>query len=214
MFRPTASCSICRSTIPIFIHAGQDNGIQPGDDGESDLDVEISGGIAPNATRRFVIGTPTFIVDGITNSIEYIVENNLADIMSISYGSCEAVEGAGGNLFNQEVFRAGGRARHQRLRCCRATAARPVAMLQGSQTYEVLGYATGAEASTPYSVSVGGTMFYGDATAPDRPTGVQRTNSIYLNSALTYIPEYPWNESRVASPASDWRFRSQRLVVG
>src|ERR1035438_6044491 len=45
---------------PIFIHAGQDNGIEPGDDGESDLDVEISGGIAPNATVKFVIGTPTF----------------------------------------------------------------------------------------------------------------------------------------------------------
>ena len=89
---------------PIFIHAGQDNGIQPGDDGESDLDVEISGGVAPNATVKFVIGTPTFNVDGITNSIEYIVENNVADIMSLSYGSCEEVEGAGGNLFNSEVF--------------------------------------------------------------------------------------------------------------
>ena len=38
---------------PTFIHAGQDNGIEPGDDGESDLDVEISGGIAPNAHGRF-----------------------------------------------------------------------------------------------------------------------------------------------------------------
>ncbi|MGA2690232.1 MAG: protease pro-enzyme activation domain-containing protein [Candidatus Korobacteraceae bacterium] len=85
---------------PIFIHAGQDNGVNGGDDGESDLDVEISGGVAPNATVKFVIGTPTFLVDGITNSIEYIVENNLADIMSISYGSCEEVEGAGGNAFN------------------------------------------------------------------------------------------------------------------
>ena len=37
------------SNDPVFIHAGQDNGTQPGDDGESDLDVEISGGIAPNA---------------------------------------------------------------------------------------------------------------------------------------------------------------------
>ncbi len=32
---------------PIFIHAGQDNGIQPGDDGESDLDVEISAASPP-----------------------------------------------------------------------------------------------------------------------------------------------------------------------
>ena len=65
------------------------------------LTLRFPGGIAPNATVKFVIGTPTFNVDGITNSIEYIVENNIADIMSISYGSCEAVEGAGGNAFEQ-----------------------------------------------------------------------------------------------------------------
>ena len=57
---------------PTFIHAGQDNGTEPGDDGESDLDVEVSGGMAPNAHVDFVIGTPTFLVDGITNSVEYL----------------------------------------------------------------------------------------------------------------------------------------------
>ena len=183
---------------PIFIHAGQDNGIEPGDDGESDLDVEISGGVAPNATIKFVIGTPTFNVDGITNSVEYIVENNLADIMSISYGSCESIEGAGGNLFNQEVFE---QAAAQGISVFVAAGDGGPAGCdnQGSQTYEVLGYAVGAEASTPYSVSVGGTMMYGDVSTPTTywsPTN----NPLYLSSALTYIPEYPWNESRVASP--------------
>ncbi|HEY3838802.1 MAG TPA: Ig-like domain repeat protein, partial [Bryobacteraceae bacterium] len=183
---------------PIFIHAGQDNGIQPGDDGESDLDVEISGGIAPNATVKFVIGTPTFNVDGITNSIEYIVENNVADIMSISYGSCEEIEGAGGNLFNQEIFE---QAAAQGISVFVASGDNGPAGCdnQGSQTYEVLGYATGAEASTPYSVAVGGTEFYGDVASPTTYWS-STNNSLYLNSALTYIPEYPWNESRVASP--------------
>jgi Pro-kumamolisin, activation domain/Bacterial Ig-like domain (group 3) len=184
---------------PIFIHAGQDNGVEPGDDGESDLDVEISGGIAPNATVKFVIGTPTFNVDGITNSIEYIVENNIADIMSISYGSCEAIEGAGGNLFNSEVFE---QAAAQGISVFVAAGdGGPAGCdLQGSQTYEVLGYATGAEASTPYSVSVGGTMFYGDQGAGFSTYWSASNNPLYQSSALTYIPEYPWNESRVASP--------------
>ncbi len=184
---------------PIFIHAGQDNGVQPGDDGESDLDVEISGGIAPNATVKFVIGTPTFNVDGITNSIEYIVENNVADIMSISYGSCEAIEGAGGNLFNSEVFE---QAAAQGISVFVAAGdGGPAGCdLQGSQTYEVLGYATGAEASTPYSVSVGGTEFYGDGGAGYSTYWSASNNPLYQSSALTYIPEYPWNESRVASP--------------
>ena len=184
---------------PIFIHAGQENGIEPGDDGESDLDVEISGGIAPYATVKFVIGTPTFNVDGITNSIEYIVENNLADIMSISYGSCEAVEGTGGNLFNQEAFE---QAAAQGISVFVAAGDGGPAQCddQASQTYEVLGYASGAEESTPYSVAVGGSEFYPDGSGASTYWS-STTNSLYLNSALTYIPEYPWNESRVASPA-------------
>ena len=184
---------------PIFIHAGQDNGVNGGDDGESDLDVEISGGIAPNATVKFVIGTPTFLVDGITNSIEYIVENNLADIMSISYGSCEAVEGAGGNAFNLQAFE---QAAAQGISVFVAAGDGGPAGCddQGSQTYEVLGYAVGAEAGTPYSVSVGGTEFYGDGGAGYSTYWNSSNNSLYQNSAITYIPEYPWNESRVASP--------------
>jgi hypothetical protein len=184
---------------PIFIHAGQDNGVEGGDDGESDLDVEISGGVAPNATIKFVIGTPTFLVDGITNSIEYIVENNVSDILSLSYGSCEEVEGAGGNSFNSQIFE---QAAAQGISVFVAAGdGGPAGCdLQGSQTYEVLGYATGAEASTPYSVSVGGTILYGDGGSNYSTYWSASTNSLYLNSALSYIPEYPWNESRVASP--------------
>ena len=183
---------------PIFIHAGQDNGIQPGDDGESDLDVEISGGVAPNATVKFVIGTPTFLVDGITNSIEYIVENNVGDILSLSYGSCEEVEGAGGNSFNSQIFE---QAAAQGISVFVAAGDGGPAGCddQGAQTYEVLGYATGGEASTPYSVSVGGTTISGDQTSPTTYWSATN-NSTYLSSALSYIPETPWNESRVASP--------------
>ena len=180
---------------PIFIHAGPDNGINPGDDGESDLDVEISGGIAPMAQVYFVIGTPTYMVDGITNSVEYIVENNVADIMSISYGLCEALEGSGGNQFNLQAYE---QAAAQGISVFVASGDNGPAGCdnQGSQTYEVLGYATGGEASTPYSVAVGGTTFYGDSANPNTYWG---SNTSVFSSALTYIPEYPWNESRVAT---------------
>ena len=158
--RPTARCSSLPPNDPIFIHAGQDQGILPGDDGESDLDVEISGGIAPGATVNFVIGTPTFLVDGITNSIEYIVENNVADIMSLSYGDCEAIEGAGGNAFNNQLFE---QAAAQGISVFVAAGDNGRGWLRRSETtYEILGYATGGEASTPYSIGVGGTQFYGD----------------------------------------------------
>ncbi|MGB9235436.1 MAG: Ig-like domain repeat protein, partial [Terriglobales bacterium] len=184
---------------PNFIHAGQDNGTNPGDDGESDLDVEISGGAAPGATVDFVIGTPTFLVDGITNSTEYIIENNIADIMSVSYGDCEANEGAGGNAFNSELFEQGAA---QGISIFIASGDNGPAGCddQGSQTYEVLGYAAPAEASTWYSVAVGGTEFYGDGGSGYSTYWSPTNNATNLSSALKYIPEYPWNEARVASP--------------
>jgi len=174
---------------PVFIHAGQDNGVEPGDDGESDLDVEISGGIAPKAQIYFVIGTPTYFIDGISQSVQYIVENNLADIMSISYNLCEYSSGMGGNEFNSQAFE---QAAAQGISVFVSSGDNGPAGCDGSNSnYEVNGYAVGGDASTPYNVAVGGSEFYENggtywgASAP-----------LFLGSALSYIPETPWNEAR------------------
>ena len=200
---------------PIFIHAGQDNGIQPGDDGESDLDVEISGGIAQEAQVYFVIGTPTFLVDGITNSIQYIVENNLADIISISYGECEADEGTGGNAFDSQAFE---QAAAQGISIFVAAGDNgPAECDDQNDSYENLGYATGAESSTWYNVSVGGSGLAESLTTavPSSITTTSTTGPEYWNtnaalsdpypalSAKFYIPETPWNISKVADYSAD-----------
>jgi hypothetical protein len=184
---------------PVFIHAGQDNGLEPGDDGESDLDVEISGGIAPNAKLYFVIGTPTFLVDGITNSIEYIVENNTADIMSISYGSCESVEGIGGNQYNNQAFE---QAAAQGISVFIAAGDNgPAECDDQNDTYENLGYATGSESSTPYGVSVGGSQGFEANSAWGAST--ELTPPYWGLSAIGYFEEVPWNESKVADTSKD-----------
>ena len=198
---------------PTFIHAGQDNGLQPGDDGESDLDVEVSGGMAPNAHVDFVIGTPTFLVDGITNSIEYIVENNLADIMTISYGDCELNEGTGGNEFNAQAFE---QAAAQGITTFIASGDNgPAGCDDQNDAQEVLGYAAGGEASTAYVTAVGGTELSGEC--PGTPVGgcsqsnyadywATSNNGYYLSSGLEYIPETPWNVGKgstvTAAPTS------------
>ncbi len=198
---------------PTFIHAGQDNGVNPGDDGESDLDVEISGGMAPNAHVDFVIGTPTFLVDGITNSIQYIVENNVADIVSISYGDCEYNEGTGGNEFNSQAFE---QAAAQGITTFIAAGDNgPAECDDQNDSEEVLGYAAPAEGSTPYVTTAGGTELSGECTTPT--PGCSQTNYAkywatsnngdYLNSALEYIPETPWNVGKgsnvTAAPSAD-----------
>jgi hypothetical protein len=193
---------------PVFIHAGQDNGQEPGDDGESDLDVEQSGATAPESKINFVIGTPAFLVDGITNSIQYIVENNVADIMSISYGDCEYNEGVGGNAFNLQAFE---QAAAQGISVFIASGDNgPAGCDDQNDTYEVLGYAAAGEGSTPYGIAVGGTEMVGEC-ATVAPGCTQSnyakywsttTNSFYLNSALAYIPEYAWNDAKASTFAA------------
>jgi len=80
------------------------NGPDPGDQGavendEADLDVEWSGAVARNATIKFVVSKSTNSSDGVSLSAQYIVNNNLAPIMSTSFGLCESDMGSSERSF-------------------------------------------------------------------------------------------------------------------
>ena len=71
------------------------NGTDPGDlgfdeDTEADLDVEWSGAVAKNASILFVTSASTGSTDGVDLSAQFIVNNNLAPVMSTSFSGCEA----------------------------------------------------------------------------------------------------------------------------
>ena len=66
-----------------------------GEETEADLDVEWSGAVAKGATVDFVVSESTETTAGIDLSALYIIDNNLAPVMSESYGACEATLGAG-----------------------------------------------------------------------------------------------------------------------
>ena len=84
---------------------GEDPGITSvGEEGEADLDVEWSGAVAPGATVYFVVSASTPASAGIDLSALYIIEHNLAGVMSESYGNCEAYLGSGGNAFYNELW--------------------------------------------------------------------------------------------------------------
>jgi subtilase family serine protease len=88
---------------PNIILNGPDPGIN-GDETESDLDVQWSGAVAKGATIDFVVSESTESTSGIDLSALYIIDNNLAPIMSESYGACEAYLGTGGNLFYNTLW--------------------------------------------------------------------------------------------------------------
>ena len=74
---------------PQIIVNGPDPGLVPGDETEALLDVEWSGAVAKGATIKFVTSKSTNTEDGVDLSAEFIINNNLAPIMSESFGLCE-----------------------------------------------------------------------------------------------------------------------------
>ena len=68
---------------PQMVLYGPDPGYSDGDIEESELDLEWSGAVARNATVLFVYS------DDVFTSIRYAVSENLAPVISLSYGECE-----------------------------------------------------------------------------------------------------------------------------
>ena len=177
---------------PQIILNGPDPGIV-GDEVESNLDLQWSGAVAPNATIKFVTSASTETTAGIDLSAAYIIENNLAPVMSESYGFCELGLGTAGNQFYNALWQ---QAAAQGITvfissgdngaagCDNFNAPSPAPALFGLQ---VSGFA-----STPYNVAVGGTDF-NDFLNPSAYWNA--SNNTHQASAKGYIPEIPWNSS-------------------
>ena len=175
---------------PQIIINGDDPGINA-DQAEATLDVTWSGAVAPMAHIDFVVSQSNF-ADGVDVSAEYIVDNNLAPVMSTSYGECESVLGPVENAFYNSLWQ---QAAAQGITSFVAAGDNGGAGCDapGGGQYAFDGLAVNGIASTPYDVAVGGTQF--DDT--DNPTLYwSATNDpVTGESALSYIPEMVWNES-------------------
>lgn len=179
---------------PQVILDGPDPGLVPGDETEADLDVEWSGGVAKGATIMLVVSESTETTDGVDLSAEYAVDNNIAPIMSESFGSCELDMGTAGNQFYKNLWE---QAASQGISVFVSAGDQGSAGCDFFQGTAPQGAKEGLQvsgiASTPYDVSVGGTDFndffneltYWNTTS--NPTTQQ--------SAKGYIPETTWNDS-------------------
>lgn len=176
---------------------GPDPGITSvGEESEADLDVQWSGAVAPGATIDFVVSASTSTSTGIDLSALYIIENNLAGTMSESYGNCETALGSAGNAFYNTLWE-------------QAAAQGITAILSAgdggsagcddfdTETTATQGLAVNGMASTPFNVAVGGTDFddVENLSTYWSPTNLTTGTDVIGTSALSYIPEIPWNEN-------------------
>jgi len=97
---------------PVIVSNGPDPGIN-GEEGEADLDVQWSGAVAPKATIHYINSEGTLTSDPLFLGAEYVVDNNSDDVMSLSFGVCEAGLGATTNAFINTLW---SRPRHKESR--------------------------------------------------------------------------------------------------
>ncbi|MGA7155437.1 MAG: Ig-like domain repeat protein [Acidobacteriaceae bacterium] len=169
------------------------NGTNPGktaDEAEADIDTQWSGSVAPGATINLVVSASTASTDGVDLSALYIVDNNLATVLSESYGACESSMGATGVQFYGSLWQ---QAAAQGISVFVSSGDSGAAGCDSPSAPAQGGLQVNGIASTPFNAAVGGTDFnqyqawstYWNST----------NNAITKESAKGYIPETTWNDS-------------------
>jgi subtilase family serine protease len=196
---------------------GPDPGIQgpnsaTDDEIEADLDTQWAGAVAPGAQIDLVVSEDSESIGlfGTDLSAIYIVDNNIAPILSESFGTCEASIGASNEAFYVDLWQ---QASAQGITAIvsagdsGSAGCDPDGVSSHNQDVANKGIAVSGLASTAYNVAAGGTDFQNSGSTQNSPgatsTFWNSTNAATTQtSAKSYIPEWPWNDSCAALATS------------
>jgi uncharacterized protein (TIGR03437 family) len=162
----------------ILVPNATDPGISKNDLDEADLDIEWSGAVARNANIIFVYS------DDVMVSIQYAIDQNLAPVVSTSYGLCELETPVSDALTFRSWAKQGNA---QGITWFSASGDSGGADCDDTQNS---GFSVDTPASIPEVTGVGGSEFQeGSATYWNVANDANRA------SVLSYIPEAAWNDS-------------------
>ena len=176
------------------------------DSGEAYLDVEWAGAVAPKANIDLVIAADTTLNPGLILAAGHAVYGNIAPIISLSFGGCEARLGTENQYLNTLWEQAAA----QGITVAVSTGDSGSANCDDpdTQAYAEDGQAVSGFASTPYDVAVGGTDFYYSAYNQTQ-AAINAQLATYWNTTATdstpgvsikgFIPEQAWNNSQYGS---------------
>jgi len=174
----------------LLVPGSPDPGTSGGNMGEADLDIEWSGSVARNSTIIYVNSLTE------SNSKLYAIDQNLAPVLSQSYGNCEQVV----SLTDAAVARSlAQQANAEGITVLTASGDSGAAACDKAfnSPEATGGFAVSFPASIPEITAVGGTQF-----TDGGGNYWNNTNSATGGSALSYIPEASWNESGASGLAS------------
>jgi subtilase family serine protease len=171
-------------------------GVANGDDGEAALDAEWASAAAPDAAIEVAACASTQATFGGLIALANLVNSKAPpSIVSISYGECEAENGAASNASFNSIYQ---QAVAEGVSVFVAAGDEGAASCDAGANGATHGIGVSAYASTSYNVAVGGTDF-GDTVANTTTAYWSNTNSTTFASARSYVPEIPWNDSCASS---------------
>jgi subtilase family serine protease len=173
-----------------------------GDEGEATIDAEWATAVAPNAKLIFMeCASDNTLQGGIFASMTALIDNNLSDTMSLSYGGSElGFMASDYTFFDTLVSQA-------------ATQGQSIFISSGDSGSDVADQNTSGTATSginvsgfsdsPYVTASGGTDFQDGYDAseggPAQSVYWGATNTSFYGDALSYVPETAWNDSCASS---------------
>jgi len=179
------------------LHSGIDPGITGSQD-ENTEDTEMVSATAPGAEVVLVADVNTSTTSGLVSSITYIVENKVAPILTMSYGTCEMTLGSSGNSLWNSTFQQAATAGISAFVASGDSGSAQCTSQDGTPPYgDTYGLAVSGMASTPYATAVGGTDVQWYLTEGTTPISTYWNSSNDANgaSAKGYMPEMSWNDT-------------------
>jgi uncharacterized protein (TIGR03437 family) len=166
----------------------RDPGTKSGDLGEADLDLEWAGAVAPDAHLVYVYSSD------VMTAAQYIIDQNLAPVLSVSYGLCETLTARSDASAMQSWAR---QANAQGITWVNAAGDSGGADCYDGASSSGAGLSVDIPASIPEVTGIGGTTL-------NEGSGQYWASSNGINggSALSYIPETTWNDSAPQDPAA------------
>jgi len=175
--------------------SGPNNCTNPGtngDDTEAILDAEYASAAAPSAAIVLASCADTTTFGGLIALQNLLNESGTPPaIVSMSYGECEALNGASSNAAFSSTFQ---QAVTEGVSVFVSSGDDSAAGCDRDAGDATHGIGITGWGSSPYNVSVGGTDF-GDTFAKTNSTYWNATNTTTYGSAKSYIPEIPWEDS-------------------
>ena len=166
--------------------------VSPETDFEAAIDVEYASATAPSANLELASCLDTATFGGLI-AIQNLLNASSAPpaVISMSYGECEAGLGASANAAYNAAYQ---QAVTEGVSMYVSAGDDGASSCSGDYYWATYGIGVSGFASTPYNVAVGGTDF-GDTYAGTNSTYWSNTNTSTYGSALSYVPEIPWNNS-------------------